>query len=218
MKIGRLVSRPKKLANMKKVAFLSSFFLVLSAKAEITLQGGDILLQPLNCRLCSLIESEEQSIYSHMGVVVQTQPEVLVAEAWFTVTAKPFAEFNKKTEKGQKLKLLRFRNDRITQDILNNADKLWTLFQQDFAGKKYDSAYLWNNFDENGNEMLYCSELVSKLYQAFLGLEMPIKRMHFSRNRDAWDVHFRGHTPVDQWGNSPADYDKSDLFYAVGEL
>ncbi len=203
---------------MKKLILLVVILFSSLAQAENKLQVGDILLQPLSCRLCSLIEAEEETIYSHMGVVVQVEPEVLVGEAWFKVNATPFAEFNKKTEKGQKLQILRFRNERITQDVLANAAQFLELFKQEFAGKKYDSAYLWNNFDENGNEMLYCSELVNKLYQAFMGLELPIKKMHFSRNREAWDAHFKGKTPVGKWGNSPGDYERSDLFYSVGEI
>lgn len=213
-----LVSRPKKLANMKKLTILVLALLSFTALGQTRLQVGDILLQPLDCRLCSLIEDEEQSIYSHMGVVVQVQPEILVAEAWFTVRPTPLAEFAKKTERGQRIQILRFRNDRITHDIQKLSGRFFAYFMKEFAGKKYDSAYLWNNFDEYGREMMYCSELVSKLYQGFLGLDMPIKRMHYSRNRELWDIHFKGQTPVGKWGNSPADYERSDMFYSAGEL
>ena len=42
--------------------------------------------------------------------------------------------------------------------------------------------------------------------------------MHFLKNRDGWVKFFKGNVPDNMWGNSPGDYDNSDLFYEVGEL
>ena len=63
---------------MTHVIFLVFLSLNLGA---FELKVGDVLLQPLSCWSCSLIEAQEKSIYSHMGVVIENDPEVLVAEA-----------------------------------------------------------------------------------------------------------------------------------------
>ncbi len=189
----------------------------LAAKAPV-LKPGDVLLQPLSCWACSLIEAEEETIFSHIGVVLAVEPQVIVAEAFGTVRKVSLAEFNKKTEQGQKLLVIRFRNDRLSSDIQNSSASFTKLFDEEFAGAKYDHDFRWNNLDDNGREKFYCSELVSKLFQAFTGVETPIKRMHFQMNRDSWMKYFRGNIPDNMWGNSPGDFHRSELFYEVGEL
>ncbi len=189
------------------------------ARAEaLELKVGDVLLQPLKCWACSLIEAEEETIYSHVGVVVATSPEVMVAEAFSKVRKLSLSEYNQKTEPGQKLMVLRFRRDDLVAEFQNSQSEFKKLFETSFEGALYDHDFRWNNFDEQGNEKLYCSELVSKLFQAFVGVELPIKRMHFEKNRESWMTYFRGNIPDQQWGNSPGDFHRSELFYEVGEL
>ena len=204
---------------MNKILSLALLILSYSTLAsEIQLKVGDVLLQPLKCWACSLIEAEEETIYSHIGVVLAVGPEVIVAESFGKVRKLTLVEFNAKTEPGQKLSVLRFRNDDLSSDIQNSADAFMKIFQQDFEGAKYDHDFLWNNLDEEGQEKYYCSELVSKLFQALVGVETPRKRMHFQTNREQWMTFFKGHIPDNQWGNSPGDFERSELFYQVGEL
>jgi hypothetical protein len=204
---------------MKNYSILSILLISLSLPAQaLSLRVGDLLLQPLKCWACTLIEQEEETIYSHVGVVLQTEPEVLVAEAFGNVRLISLKEFDAKTEPGQELMVLRFRNDRLSEVFQTRASDLIRIYKDDFHGAKYDHDFLWNNFDENGQERFYCSELISKLFQAFIGLETPIKRMHFQKNRDQWMTYFRGNIPDNQWGNSPGDFERSELFYHLGEL
>ena len=209
-----------KVGIMTKLIPLLLILLSLVAQAARTpdLRPGDVLLQPLKCWACSLIEAEEETIFSHIGVVLAVEPQVLVGEAFGKVQKITLAEFNKKTEPGQKLLVIRFRNDRLANDIQQAPQAFTQLFDDEFAGAKYDHDFRWNNFDEEGREKYYCSELVSKLFQAFVGVETPIKRMHFQMNRDSWMKYFQGNIPDNQWGNSPGDYHRSELFYEVGEL
>jgi hypothetical protein len=202
---------------MIRIISLLSLLLNFEAVALSSLQVGDILLQPLSCWACSLIEAEEETIFSHMGIVMQESP-VVIAEAYGTVRALPLAEFLAKTERGQKVAVLRLRNEKAQRFLEGNKEKFQDVYTRYFDGKKYDTEFLWNNFDEEGREKLYCSELVSKLLQAFMRLETPIKRMHFNKNRDLWIKYFKGNPPDGKWGNSPADFERSDLFYFAGEL
>jgi hypothetical protein len=203
---------------MKLIYLILSLLLSFELLAKIELRVGDVLLQPLKCSACSLIEAEEETIYSHIGVVISTGPEVLVAESFGKVRKISLREFNQKTEPGQKLKVLRFRNGDLSMDIQARSELLIKVFQEEFEGLKYDHDFRWNNFDETGKEKFYCSELVSKLFQAVIGIETPIKRMHFQKNRDAWITYFRGNIPDDEWGNSPGDFERSDLFFALDEI
>jgi uncharacterized protein YycO len=203
---------------MKLIYLIFSLLLSFKLLAKIELRVGDVLLQPLKCSACSLIEAEEETIYSHIGVIISTSPEILVAESFGKVRKISITEFNQKTEPGQKLKVLRFRNDELSNDLQKSADLLMKIFLEEFEGLKYDHDFRWNNFDETGREKFYCSELVSKLFQAVIGIETPIKRMHFQKNRDAWMTYFRGNIPDDEWGNSPGDFDRSDLFFALDEI
>lgn len=179
------------------------------------LQVGDLLLQPLDCKLCTLIEEEEDTLYSHMGLVIQTHPKILIAEAYGNVRSVTYSEFISKTESTQTIKTLRFQKKELQKKFKQESKVFFELFVKEFKNLKYDSQFLWNNFDELGHEKLYCSEFVSKLIQAFASVETPIKRMHFNQNRDAWLDYFKGQIPDGEWGNSPADFENSDLFYEV---
>lgn len=202
---------------------ISSFLLILLVSLPVmagrnpALRPGDVLLQPLKCWACSLIEAEEETIYSHVGVVLSSNP-LIVAEAFSTVRKLSLQEFAAKTEPGQRIMVLRFRNDKLSAAFMQNSARLLNIFEAHFEGRKYDHDFRWNNFDEQGNEKYYCSEMISKLFQAFIGLETPIKRMHFQKNRDAWMTYFKGNIPDNQWGNSPGDFQRSELFFPLGEL
>jgi predicted glycosyl hydrolase (DUF1957 family) len=202
---------------MKLLTLVLLISWTFTASALSDLKVGDVLLQPLDCWSCDLIEAEEQSIYSHIGVVISTSP-VMVADSRRKVEIQTLEQFNSITEQGQKLRVIRFRNDEIVETLQKNAGDFLSLFKSEFEGLKYDHDFLWNNLDENGNQKLYCSEMIAKLFQAFLGIEPYVKRMQFERNPELWERYFHGNVPRGKWGNSPGDFEKSDLFYVVGDL
>jgi hypothetical protein len=201
---------------MRRLIFL--FFLLPLPLFALELKVGDILLQPLDCWSCSLIEAQENSIYSHVGVVIRTTPSVEVAEALGKVRILSLNEFNARTEKGQRLLVKRLKNNLNISDLENKREEFLSYFKKEFENLKYDHDFLWDNLDENGFEKLYCSELISKLYLGFLGVEIPVKRMRFDVNREGWIRYFRRTPPDNEWGNSPGDLEKSELFYEVGKI
>ncbi|WP_408095386.1 YiiX/YebB-like N1pC/P60 family cysteine hydrolase [Peredibacter sp. HCB2-198] len=184
----------------------------------IDLKVGDILLQPLNCWTCSLIEAQEGSIYSHMAVVVQTTPEVKVVEALGAVRVSTLAEFMTHTEKGQKVSHRRFRDQSIVNYLQTYRVEFFRHFQDNFANHPYDRDFLWDNYDENGLEKFYCSELITKFLTSFLGIKLPTKIMKYDVYREHWIRYFNGNPPDGKMGNAPPDYEKSHLFYEVGKL
>ena len=197
---------PKKVGISMRISLtlLLSFW---ALKGLASLQVGDVILQPLNCRLCRLIEAQEQSTFSHMSVVIKTTPQVLVAEAWGQVRMVPVEDFIKKGDLTRAHSVVRLKERKKMN--LELAMKQW-------LGYPYDDQFLWNNVDELGREPVYCSEFVTKLLNPFLVNKIPTKYMDFSVNREAWWTYFHGDVPDGQPGNSPGDFARSPLFETVG--
>ena len=210
LKVGKIV---KLLSTI-----LLSVFASVTAIASPDLKVGDIILQPLDCWTCSLIEAEERTIYSHMGLVLEVHPRILVGEAFGTVKLTPLEEFAQKTQRNQRMLVLRLKNPNMTEFLGQQKSPLMAVFRGVFLHKPYDPEFLWDNVDRSGNEKFYCSEFIAKLLSGFLRVTFPIKRMHYNVNRSAWEKYFNGNVPDGKWGNSPADFERSGLFYKVREL
>lgn len=203
---------------VKQILLISGLLLSLSSRAKTDLRVGDILLQPTDCWSCTLIEQEHDTIYSHLGIVLQVTPSVLVAESLGKVRLLSLEAFDAKTQKNQNLLVMRYNNPALVDYFENQNARLLDLFRTEFEGKPYDKEFLWNNFDENGVEKLYCSEFISKFLQAFAGLEPKVRKMHFTKNRDLWSRYFKGQIPDGKWGNAPSDYHDLRELHEVGEL
>lgn len=201
---------------MNKLILSLLFLLPLKVRA-LELKVGDVLLQPLQCWTCYLIMAQENSAYSHMGLVVATKPSIKIAEALGSVRLTSLEEFRGRT-KNQKLSVRRFKDADLVNFIQLNSQRFLQDFKYNYEGLPYDQEFLWDNFDTSGNEKLYCSEMVSKMLTGFLGIAMPAKRMKYDINREHWTEYFKGNPPDGKWGNAPADFEKSNLFYEVGEL
>jgi hypothetical protein len=184
--------------------------------AQPSYQAGDVLLQPLDCYLCNLIEAEEDSIYSHVGVVIGDQNGLtLVAEAFGpTVRLVTLDQFLLKTQKSQTILALRpIELDHLSpEEKYSFSLKLIADYQQFWAEKPYDSEFSMDD------EKIYCSELVLKLLNPFLSVKIPTKQMHFSKNRDVWERYFSQHLPDGEQGISPADFERSNLFVILSHI
>lgn len=197
-----------------KYLFVLLLIPTLSWSNTLKLEIGDILLQPLQCWSCGLIEQEENTKYAHSGLVVSLQP-LLVAESISEAHAIPYEVFRARNKKGEPLKVMRLKDKKLQAKLKRG---FYQRFERDYKGIKFDPYYLWNNVDQNGRELMYCSEFISKMLEAHLEINMPIKRMQFLKNRDYWFQYFNGRIPDGEWGNSPADFEKSDLFSHVGYI
>lgn len=197
-----------------KYLFVLLLIPTLSWSQGLKLEIGDILLQPLQCWSCGLIEQEENTKYAHSGLVVSLEP-LLVAESISEAHAIPYELFRARNKKGEPLKVMRLKDKKLQTKLKRG---FYQRFVRDYKGIKFDPHYLWNNVDRDGRELMYCSEFISKMLEAHLEINMPIKRMQFLKNRDYWFQYFNGRIPDGEWGNSPADFEKSDLFSHVGYL
>jgi len=194
-----------------KIAILLSLFIGNTSYANI-LRSGDVLLQPLKCWSCNLIEAQEESIYSHVGIYLEVNQRPMVLEAYGSVRLISLTEYLKKTEENQKVKILRSNLiDSVSEaELLNYGLK--------FVGLPYDRFFLWDN-QINGKDAIYCSELLFKIFDKFNLLnDLKLKMMTFDTNPDLWDKYFRGETPRGELGISPEDFNKSSDFIFIGEL
>jgi hypothetical protein len=76
-------------------------------------------------------------------------------------------------------------------------------FDQKMNGLSFDPYYLWDNVDEKGNELIYCSEMVQKTLNSALSTPLPTTKMDFTPNWDYWYRYYNGNVPQGAAGNSP---------------
>lgn len=186
------------------VALLALFPVLASAEA---LRIGDVLLQPKKCYLCRMIEEHESTSFSHMGVVIKGGQNPQIAEALGDVHVIPLDKFLQQGDLTRAVKVLRLKE----RAFLPLRDGIMT-----WLGAEYDRDFQWDNFDEQGRERVYCSEFITKLLNPYLKDQIPTKIMNYDLNREAWWRYFNGRVPDGLPGNSPADFEKSDLFETVG--
>tara|TARA_Y100000780_G_scaffold219872_1_gene226580 strand:+ start:44510 stop:45061 length:552 start_codon:yes stop_codon:yes gene_type:complete len=174
------------------------------------LKTGDLLLQPLSCWSCFLIEEQENTKFSHMGIYFNIDGEDLVLEAYGEVKLTPLADFLNRTEVGENVQVRRFKN-------INFLEKELIRIALPMVGLSYDNEFLWFNENQKG-EKLYCSELAYKLFYKFYGEGLPLKPMSYDKNRKYWAKFFKDNIPDGKLGNSPGDFERSKLFETVGHL
>lgn len=201
-------------------AILFILLLIISNNAfSEKLKTGDLILLPLNCWVCSLIEEEENSIYSHIGVVVYENNKPFVYEAWGMVQKATLEEFISRAEKGEKPKYIRSKTfSNLSSTKLNSIEfELINIFTKKFEGLSYDRNFIWDNTDDSGKELYYCSEFVAKFLNPYLALKIEPKSMHFTRNRPYWRRYFQGKIPDNLPGLSPSDIEFHPEFIDIGE-
>jgi len=200
--------------KMKPLLLLLTAFIALKSHA-FSIKAGDLILQSNSCYLCNLIEKEEASPYSHMGVFVFDEGVLKVMEAWGTsVRLSTLGEFVGRRKKNSQSLVLR---NKALPNVKFNSHSLLELFRNSFEGKSYDAQFLWSNYDEKG-EKLYCSEFAVKFLAHFYDEQVAPKPMHFEMNRELWMKFFHGNPPDGLPGLSPGDFERSPLYRRVGYL
>lgn len=127
------------------------------------LKDGDLIFQTSHSPQSRAIQLATSSPYSHMGIVIHRNGNPFVYEAGATVGYTPLAEW-----------IARGENGRYVVKRLKNADRLLTgeslsklrRVAEEFHHKPYDPYFAWSD------RQIYCSELVWKIYQRTLGLEI----------------------------------------------
>jgi hypothetical protein len=186
------------------------------AVSEFDIRTGDILLQPLNCYLCNVIEEQEGSIYSHSGVALQAQDgRIFVFESIGGESVVPLSVFADRTQKRQRIRVVRpleFEQKRPS------SERLMGVFQRHFSPLVFDKQMRWGNRNEDGREPLYCSEFVAKFLAKFLRTPYSTKPMRFDIRPSFWVEFFGGDIPDGEPGIAPSDFLRSPLSRDLGDL
>lgn len=130
------------------------------------IKNGDIIFLQSRTDQSYALEEATKSIWTHTGIILLHNQRWVVAEASSTVRYTPLEQF---ISKG---KFKRYVVKRPKVPFFNSdsdANKKLVKRVANFIGKPYDIYFRW------GNDSIYCSELVWKVYEPFGVLSKPQK-------------------------------------------
>ena len=132
-------------------------------------QSGDIVFHTSMSAQSEAIQRATDSRYSHVGVVWNRSGEAMVFEAVEPVRLTPLSEWVERGEGGHFVaKRLERAEDHLTEKALARMFDVGRTMQ----GRHYDLLFEWSD------DRIYCSELVWKLYDRGLGIELaPLERV-----------------------------------------
>ena len=185
------------------------------------LRSGDVILLSLNCIECRVIESETNSLFSHSGVIVFDQDQKMkVAQSIGNVALFSYADFTRNITPGTFVHVYRpreFKSLSLTKKAMLEKSML-DVFNEKYRGAPFDSKYIWNNFNAQGVELLYCSEFIAKFLDNFLTQKTSISIISYNKHYDYWTRYFKGNVPENELGNSPASFSRDNRFEFIGTI
>jgi len=133
------------------------------------LRDGDIIFHQSTSSQSTAIKLATGSKYTHMGIIYLRNGNAFVYEAIKTVQLTPLDRWIARgVGKHVVVKRLRDADTRLTPKALAKLKKAGRAFK----GKPYDIYFGWSD------KRIYCSELVWKMYNRALGIEIgPLKRL-----------------------------------------
>jgi hypothetical protein len=127
------------------------------------LRDGDVIFQTSRSAQSRAVQRATGSPYSHMGMVIHRHGKPFVLEAAATVRFTPLAAWIARGSGGRfVVKRLRDAATRLTPEALERARHQIAALQ----GKPYDPTFEWSD------DRIYCSELVWKIYDRALGVQI----------------------------------------------
>lgn len=142
------------------VSLLSFHISQASSNAFVEFQDGDIIFHKSQSSQSSAIEEATGSPWSHVGIIVKNGADNYVAEAIQPVTITSLRSFVSRG-KNSEFRVYRFKH-------YNNKTMKMKLYStlKTYYGKNYDIYF------EFGDERIYCSELVNKVFKTVTGEEV----------------------------------------------
>lgn len=129
--------------------------------SQSTFQDGDIVFQVLPSSQSKAIQLATHSKYSHVGIVFVVNGRPVVYEAVQPVRVTPLDRWV--AQGGGHFVAKRLEDESlITPQVAAKMRQVGSRF----IGKNYDAYFEWSD------ERIYCSELVWKIYQEALGIEV----------------------------------------------
>jgi len=137
--------------------------LAACARTPPSVQEGDVIFQTSRSSQSLAIQLATGSRYSHMGIVLFQAGKPYVFEAAATVRYTPLQAWIHRGE-GQHYVVKRLRSS--AANLSPAAIKKLHAVAHTFEGRPYDLTFEWSD------QRIYCSELVWKIYDRALGLQI----------------------------------------------
>jgi uncharacterized protein YycO len=134
-----------------------------TSAVELGLRDGDVLLQSGNSKQCMAVKAATHSEFTHCGIYFTENGKGYVYEAVQPVKKTPVTDWIAHGI-GARYSVVRLKES----DKLLNARAVAALksVAESYLGKNYDLYFNW------GDEQLYCSEYVWKIYKNALNIEL----------------------------------------------
>jgi uncharacterized protein YycO len=185
---------------------------ILDEKTEIC--SGDLIFHTSLSAQSKAIQAATKSKYSHCGIVYREGNRCYVLEAVQPVKTTPLDQW---IARGQNqhyvVKRLKNADQVLTPDVLAKMQQIG----RQFVGKDYDLAFGWSD------EKIYCSELIWKVYQRAVGIEIgrlqKLQEFDLTGNlvKQKLKERYGNRIPLDETVISPAAVFNSDLLVTVKE-
>lgn len=175
---------------------------------QVGLMTGDIIFQSSHSHQALAIQLATQSLFSHCGMVIIRAHDTLVLEAVQPVKLTPFMTF---VSHGHDHQYALKRAKNLSPMSASQAEK----YAQAYLGKNYDLVFEW------GDDRLYCSELVYKVFEQHTGQKLcklrPLKDYHLDSKlvREKLRERYGDKLPMDRLMVSPQDIYDSELLEEV---
>ena len=146
-----------------KIKFVITLLTVLlvgcSGSKEYSPEVGDVVFQISQSRQSKAIQLATKSPYSHVGVIVEVDGKVYVAEAIAKVSLTPL-EIWIERGKDNHFVVKRLKENRVIESF--------TFYKETnkYLGKAYDLEFNWSD------DKFYCSELVWKIFDRNLRITL----------------------------------------------
>ncbi|MCL2589979.1 MAG: YiiX family permuted papain-like enzyme [Betaproteobacteria bacterium] len=194
--------------------FLTCFSINGCAQTQPAVDEGDIIFHTSRSVQSQAIQQATGSRYSHMGIILFRQGKPYVFEASAKVVYTPLTEWIARgTNRHYVVKRLKTAQQNLTPEALGKLRKT----AETFTGKPYDLTFEWSD------ERIYCSELVWKIYDRALGIQIGKlqKIREFNLNAPAVkqkiQERYGNNIPLEETVISPQAMFESPLLTVVAE-
>jgi hypothetical protein len=146
-----------------KISMAAQLWLASGEVSGLQLSDGDLIFQTSRSSQSAAVQHATGSIWSHMGMIVLRNGQPYVLEASATVRYTPLAQWIVYgVGRHFVIKRLADANRVLTSEAMAKLDTLGATF----LGRHYDTTFEWSD------DRMYCSELVWKIYDRALKIEI----------------------------------------------
>ena len=179
---------------------------------KTTYLEGDVIFQSSQSNQCKAVKLATHSEYSHVGIITFINGKPFVLEAVEPVRTTELASWIAHGTGGH-YTVMRLKNR--DSEIKSSEIPIAQALAKKMLGIHYDIYFNW------GDDQLYCSELVWKIYQRGYGVEIcPLRKMkEFDLTspevKAIMKQRYGNNPPLEEAVVAPSDLSNSTLLYEV---